>query len=302
MKNPFFQEMSPGLRALLFGALILVCATVGAGAAVLLAIGNGISLGEIEELVATPKPEHIELLKWMNNLSQVSTFLLPVFIYIIIFGAPNAFRANMTPSLMVVLLAILWIVTSGGIIDLTARINHAFIPEGGALEAWLKPTEDRAGDLTKLILNYNGIGSLISTIFCIAIIPAVCEELAFRGVLQPLMIGATKNIHTGVWFSAIVFSFFHFQFYGFLPRLILGAMLGYIFLWSGGLWVSILAHLANNALAIFIFHYNGMSLDAPEGDFQNEWTYYGLSLVMFVGIMFALIKKRIPQSGWLIES
>jgi len=94
MKNPFFQEMSPGLRSLLFGALILVCATVGAGAAVLLAIGNGISLGEIEELVATPKPEHIELLKWMNNLSQVSTLSFAFFHFPCHFLCCNCFSCE----------------------------------------------------------------------------------------------------------------------------------------------------------------------------------------------------------------
>lgn len=302
MKNPIFQEMSPGLRALLFGVLILTSAMIGAGAAVVLAMSNGISINEVEELVAAPKLEQIELLKWMNNISQIFTFLLPVFIYIIIFGAPNAFRANMTPSFAFVAVAILWMISSGGIIDLSARLNQLLIPEGSALEAWLKPTEERAGQLTGMILNFGGVGSLISTIFCIAIIPAVCEELAFRGVLQPLLIGATKNIHMGIWVSAFVFSFFHFQFYGFLPRLILGAMLGYIFAWSGGLWVSILAHLANNALAIFLYHYNGMSLEAPEGDFQTEWIYYVGSIALFVVFMVFLARKRIPQSGWLIES
>jgi uncharacterized protein len=302
MKNPIFQEMSPGLRALLFGVLILTCAMIGAGAAVVLAMANGISINEVEELVAAPKLEQIELLKWMNNISQIFTFLLPVFIYIVIFGAPNAFRANMTPSFVFVGVAILWMISSGGIIDLSARLNQFLIPEGSALEAWLKPTEERAGQLTGMILNFGGVGSLISTIFCIAIIPAVCEELAFRGVLQPLLIGATKNIHLGIWLSALLFSFFHFQFYGFLPRLILGAMLGYIFVWSGGLWVSILAHLANNALAIFLYHYNGMSLEAPEGDFQTEWIYYAGSIALFFVFMVFLARKRIPQSGWLIES
>ncbi|MFN6378857.1 MAG: type II CAAX prenyl endopeptidase Rce1 family protein [Flavobacteriales bacterium] len=302
MKNPFFQEMSPGVRAVLFGSFILVCAGIGAMAAIALAIANGFSVASVQDLVTNPGIEHIELLKWMNNLSQVSTFLLPVGLYLFIFGAPNAFRANMPPTFFMVLLGILWMALSGGVIDLSAQLNRMLIPEGSALEAWLKPTEEKAEQLTYMILNYSGVGSLISTIFCIAIIPAICEELAFRGVLQPLLIGATKNIHLGVWISAIIFSFFHFQFYGFLPRMILGAMLGYLFIWSGSLWVSVLAHLANNALAIVLFHYNGMSLTAPEDDFQNSILFYSISIALFVAVLLILRSKRIPESGWLIES
>lgn len=302
MKNPFFQGMSAGPRAILFGVFILVSALIGGAAAVVLAMMNGVPVGQINDLVSNPGLEHIELIKWMNNISQIITFLLPVGIYLIIFGAPNAFRANMSPSFLIALLGVVWIISSGGLIDLSARLNQMMIPEGSWLESIMKPTEERAGVLTNLILNYSGVGSLISTIFCIAIIPAVCEEIAFRGVLQPLLIGATRNIHIGIWLSAAIFSFFHFQFYGFLPRLLLGAMLGYLFVWSGGLWVSILAHFANNLLAVILFHYNGMSLEAPEGDFQTGMPYYVISISLFILILFLLLKKRIPQSGWLIES
>ncbi|MEZ4798846.1 MAG: type II CAAX endopeptidase family protein [Flavobacteriales bacterium] len=281
---------------------IIICALIGGLAAVALAIGNGVPVNQIDELVSNPGLEHIELIKWMNNISQIITFLLPVGIYLIIFGAPNAFRANMTPSFLIAVLGVIWIISSGALIEFSGMLNQMMIPEGSWLEGALKPTEERAAVLTSLILNYSGTGSLISTIFCIAVIPAVCEEIAFRGVLQPLLIGATKNIHAGIWISAFIFSFFHFQFFGFLPRLLLGAMLGYLFVWSGGLWVSILAHFANNLLAIFLFHHNGMTLEAPEGDFQTGVPYYVISMVVFIGVMVLLLKKRIPQSGWLLES
>lgn len=294
--------MSPGFRAMLFGSFIFLSAGVGVVAALALGIANGFTVQEIMSITNSPSIEHVEMLKWMNNLSQVSTFLLPVGIYLFIFGAPNAFRANMPPTFLMVILGILWMIFSGGIIELSSKLNALFIPEGSSMEQLLKPTEEKAEQLTYMILNYSGIGSLINTIFCIAIIPAICEELAFRGVLQPLLIGATKNIHLGIWLSAIVFSFFHFQFYGFLPRMILGAMLGYLFVWSGSLWVSVLAHLANNAFAIIIFHYNELSLKAPEGDFQNSILFYIISIAIFFGILAALRSRRIPESGWIIES
>lgn len=294
--------MSPAVRAALFGSFIFLSAGVGVAAALVLGMANGYSVDAIMAITSNPAIEHIELLKWMNNVSQIFTFLLPVGLYLVIFGAPNAFRTNMPPTMTMIFLGVLWMILSGGIIDLSAQLNALLIPEGSGLEQWLKPTEDKAEKLTYMILNYSGVGSLINTIFCIAIIPAICEELAFRGVLQPLLIGATKNIHWGIWISAAVFSFFHFQFYGFLPRLILGAMLGYLFVWSGSLWVSVLAHLANNALAIVLFHYNGLSLEATEDNFQNGIVFYAVSIALFVGILLILRSKRIPESGWIIES
>lgn len=287
---------------MLFGSFIFLSAGVGVAAALALGIANGFSVQEIMTITNSPTIEHIEMLKWMNNLSQVSTFLLPVGLYLVIFGAPNAFRTNMPPTILMVFLGVLWMIFSGGVIELSSKLNAMMIPEGSGLESWLKPTEEKAEQLTYMILNYSGIGSLINTIFCIAIIPAICEELAFRGVLQPLLIGATRNIHLGIWLSAVVFSFFHFQFYGFLPRMILGAMLGYLFVWSGSLWVSVLAHLANNAFAIVVFHYNGLSLVAPEDNFQNSITFYTVSIIIFVAILAALRARRIPESGWIIES
>jgi hypothetical protein len=130
----------------------------------------------------------------------------------------------------------------------------------------MKAAEERAAEVTKAFLVMNGIGDLIINLIIIAIIPAIGEELLFRGVLQRQINIWSKNGHLAVWIAAFVFSAIHLQFYGFLPRLILGALFGYFYLWSNNLWVPIIAHFINNASAVMISYYMG----SPETDIQLE--------------------------------
>jgi membrane protease YdiL (CAAX protease family) len=245
-------------------------------------------------------------LKLFQVFASIGGFLVPAFLFskAINQKAITFLQINKPSKTYTYFMAIGLIILASPLVAWLYQINqHLTFPEQFAqLEANIRAMENQAEQLTKAFIKVSSVADLMFNVFVIALLPAITEEIFFRACLQNFARLCFQNIHISVWFAAIMFSAFHGQFYGFLPRLILGAMLGYIFLWSGGLWVSILAHLANNALAIFIFHYKGMSLEATEGDFQNDWTYYGLSLAMFGGIMFALIKKRIPQSGWLIES
>jgi hypothetical protein len=91
---------------------------------------------------------------------------------------------------------------------------------------------------------------LAFTFFLVAVVPAIGEEMLFRGVLQPVFIRVFKNKHIGIWLTAFVFSFIHFQFFGFVPRLLIGVFLGYLFAFTGNLWYSIVAHMANNGIAV----------------------------------------------------
>jgi len=120
------------------------------------------------------------------------------------------------------------------------------------LEALLKQLEETASDLTERMLQADTIGGLLVNLLVIALIPAIGEELTFRGVLQQSLVRGTKNAHVGIILSAAIFSFIHFQFYGFLPRMFLGILLGYLFYYSGSLWTSILMHFINNGAAVVV--------------------------------------------------
>lgn len=137
-------------------------------------------------------------------------------------------------------------------ISLLTQLNQLLVlPDWlSGLEVWMKELELSGEKTTKLLLSGESLVVYLSNLFFIGVVAAIAEEVFFRGVLQQLLIKQFNNKHVGVWLAAIIFSVMHMQFYGFLPRLILGALLGYLFVWSKSLWIPIFIHFINNALVI----------------------------------------------------
>ena len=183
------------------------------------------------------------------------------------------------------------------IINFTHWLNMQidFAAMWGEVGVQIKKFEEMNGELTKLILPSDGnIGNLLYVIFLIGIIPGVCEELVFRGVFQKIFTKAFTNKHAGVWAAAFVFSFAHFQFYGFLPRFILGAVLGYLYMYSRTLWVPILAHAVNNSLGVLFAYFNldeGETINTDTlGTSAADWIWLTASIIITVGL-FIIFKK-----------
>jgi membrane protease YdiL (CAAX protease family) len=117
-------------------------------------------------------------------------------------------------------------------------------------EMWARRTEDLATEITKFLTQFDSPLQFILALFVIAVFAGIGEELVFRGLLQPALHRLTKNIHVAIWLSAILFSTLHLQFFGFVPRVLLGALFGYLYYWSGNLAVPMFAHFVNNALGV----------------------------------------------------
>lgn len=166
------------------------------------------------------------------------------------------------------------------------------------IEQWMRTSELQAADLTKAFLTFDGIGSLIYVLIIVAIVPAVGEELLFRGVLQKIFIQWTKNPHRGIWITAILFSALHMQFFGFFPRLLLGVLFGYIFYWSKSLWLPILGHFINNGSVVLLSYFApDMMKDADIALFEgNEFNivFYLFSLILSLGLIFLI--RRVNQN------
>ena len=158
------------------------------------------------------------------------------------------------------LLAVLATVACSPLLAASYEWNSALIPEGSALEALFLPLEELINGLTTFLATAEGSRRFI-VIFSVALLPAVFEELAFRGVLQPLLIRATGNAWMGIALASILFSAIHFQFYGFLPRVLLGALFGWLAHRSGSLIPGMLAHFVNNTLAAITLWVTGSMAD-----------------------------------------
>lgn len=136
--------------------------------------------------------------------------------------------------------------------------NIEFLKE---IEAWMRESEDQALELTTAFLKMDGLLDLMIAIFIVAVLAAVGEELFFRGTLQQLLQEWTQSGHVAIFITAFAFSFFHFQFYGFFPRLLLGVFLGYLLLWSKNIWYPIVAHFLFNGIQVVATYANYMETE-----------------------------------------
>lgn len=137
-------------------------------------------------------------------------------------------------------------------ISLTSYLNSLItLPEWMApIEQWMKSTETAAAEFTNKMLSEKGILALCSNLFVIALVAGITEEFFFRGTLFSILQKAIKNHHMVIWLVAVFFSAIHFQFYGFIPRMLLGAYLGYLLFWTKNIWIPVFAHILNNAVAV----------------------------------------------------
>lgn len=124
-----------------------------------------------------------------------------------------------------------------------------------SVEELMRSMEDAAMETTKLLLSGRTPAVLILNLFVVAGLAAFSEELFFRGALQQFLLERFRNGHAAVWLSALLFSLVHFQFYGFLPRMLLGVLLGYLFLYTRKLWVAVIFHFVNNATVILLYFF-----------------------------------------------
>ncbi|MES2388967.1 MAG: CPBP family intramembrane glutamic endopeptidase [Bacteroidota bacterium] len=134
---------------------------------------------------------------------------------------------------------------------------------------WAREAEDKATKMTEMITGLDSLPELALGMLVVAVIPAIGEELFFRGVLQTRLRLLTGNVHAGIWLSAFLFSAIHMQFFGFVPRMLLGLMFGYIYAGSGNLVLPMIAHFVNNGLTLlsmYLYKHKLISLDPDSAD------------------------------------
>jgi uncharacterized protein len=170
-------------------------------------------------------------------------------------------------------------------------------PEGfEKLETLLRTTEKGAETLTQLLVQYQSLTSFLLVFVVIAIIPAIGEEIVFRGIVQKELIDLWGNKHLAIWVGAFIFSFIHFQFFGFIPRMLLGVLFGYCYLWTNSLWIPIAMHFTNNALTLVVASFFSKSflssIDDADSFFDIRFfILYIVAQVILVVVYFKFIHK-----------
>jgi hypothetical protein len=168
----------------------------------------------------------------------------------------------------------------------------------------MRDSEDQAEKLTEALLQMKTIWDLIKDVLLIGLLTAIVEEFMFRGVLQTIFVRWTKNTHVAIWITAILFSAFHMDFFGFLPRMALGVLFGYFVAWSGSIWPAVWAHFLNNATAVvvtYLFNHKQIKIN-PDDQHLFSYSGYIISLAIVLFLLFvyrktAFDKKPIPDFG-----
>jgi len=172
-----------------------------------------------------------------------------------------------------------------------------------AFEQWAQTKEAELKILTEHLINFTSMSHFLLAILVIGIIPALGEELLFRGLIQNLISKISNNYHIGIWVSAILFSAIHLQFYGFFPRMLLGALFGYIYVWSGRLSVAMFAHFLNNSIALTMAYVASSGLVEVSPEELEQAAPWPVVLFFVVVGGFALYKfKQHFQHEPLAES
>lgn len=174
---------------------------------------------------------------------------------------------------------------------ITALNQKMSLPDAlKGVEMWMKQKEEEAAELTKNILVMKNYTDLSINLIMIAILPAIGEELFFRGGIQNILGQWFKNHHVAIWVTAILFSAIHLQFYGFFPRMILGALFGYLLVYGRSIWYAILGHFINNGTAVvmaFMMQKQGKSIDEINDSPSFEWYGYLISAILTLILLFA---------------
>lgn len=194
-------------------------------------------------------------LRVVQALGTVLQFGIPAILFALILKQKPAsyFKLNKIPSTTIIFYVILLAILGVTFSDLLARFNES-IPLSVELKAYFSTIEEKYFEQIFQIADFSSFGSFLLTLFIVAMLPAFFEELLFRGALQPILVGWTKNVFWGILLTSILFSLMHFSFFGFLPRMFLGMTLGYLFYYSKNLWTNISFHFVNNAFAVISYY------------------------------------------------
>ncbi len=278
--------------------LAVISSTIGLLVAQLI---TGISIfGNASALSNLNNPEVILALKITQLFSAIGTFLLPPLIAAYLFSdnVADYIGAAKKISVLQIILAIILLICIQPFVNWMSMVNQGIkMPDW--IENMLNSPGGSAQKIGEALMKGNGMMELLLSLVIISIIPAISEELIFRGVIQKLFIDLSRNKHFGIILTAILFSAMHMDIAGFLPRFALGAILGYMYLWSGSIYLSIVAHFTNNLLAFLmeLGQKNNMLSFNPDhlGIVQGQEMVLGASVFLTWSLLFLLRKISIAN-------
>ena len=283
MQHPIIKKTTKFERLFILLALIIIG----------LILGTVIGLAYV--FITKSNPQDLNSLRFMQISSQLFTFVFPPIAY--------AFLVKEKPvnALGLKNAKILWLLIGTAMIFAIMPLNSILaewnaglkLPESlSALEQMMKQMQESASAMIEKFVSVDTIGGLILNLFMIAGLAALGEELLFRSIIQTSLIKICKNAHVGILIASAIFSFIHLEFYGFVPRLILGMLLGYMFYFSGSIWIPMLMHFLNNGTVVLIYFLNNKGITNIDVDTFGQTSIPVLIVSIVVMIVLFLFSIK----------
>jgi len=279
--RPPFSSLLRIFVLVLFVGWLVIGQTIGLAIGALLYEGSFIN--DYGDLVNHPELKNALLLT-LGVGSAIGLILLPIY-YLKFLERKNIGTFFKNESNWMIMLVALFLAVIGlsmsisPIVEWNANVHFPTWMSG--FETWARNYELQGAETTKLLTSNLSLAEFLFTFIVVAIIPGIGEELVFRGLIQTEFQRALRNPHAAIWITAMLFSAIHVQFFGFLPRMFIGAFLGYLFYWSGNLLVSMIAHFFNNGiqlLGLYLYQKGIITIDLESTE-SAPWTIVAIGTV-----------------------
>jgi uncharacterized protein len=282
--SPLSNKKSPWMVLLILSFLVLFGILISSGMTFVVGLGMGYDAKKVMDVLAgNATAADATFLRLALLMQHLFLFFLPAAITLWICYKQKALAASALdkkPLPISVVLGVFWLIVSMAFIQYSYQINKA-IP----LPNWMMANEDNVKKTMETLFSLKGFAGAFVNTLLIGVMPAISEELLFRGVIQRQLGRLLNNDHAQVWITAAIFSAIHFQFQGFLPRMILGALLGYMLVWSRSLWVPVIVHGFNNGMqviALYAMNLKPEDMEKMEKGENIHWTIGGVSLMVML--------------------
>ncbi len=296
------NDFPPYLKILSFLLIILVSLLFTFLLGLIIAIPFfGIDvITQLPEMTDISNSDSLGLSKYFQIVNQIGLFIIPslIFAFLVNRNILKYLKIDIKPLNFSMLAGFLMILLAMPLVGYFTEINEMLnLPESlSGLENWMRESEAKAMELTEAFLDVGTVSGLSVNLLMIAIIPALGEEFMFRGIFLRLFKEWTKNVHLAVIISAVLFSALHLQFYGFLPRMMLGIILGYLFVWSGSIWIPVFVHFTNNAAVVIAYYLANRGIINSDlesfGSTDNINYLFGSIIIVFFLIIMIYKKEK----------
>ncbi|HVS92703.1 MAG TPA: CPBP family intramembrane glutamic endopeptidase [Mucilaginibacter sp.] len=303
-KPTLYKQVHPGYQFVIL-IVILILAII---------IGSFIGIGIVAAKYGLNTFIDISNLKLGSQETQTSLWIIQftgttfpilitplIFSYFVVRDPDNYLKTNIHFPWALIVLVLATMMLANPLIEFLGNINQKMVlPKSlSGLEHWMKDSENSAQKFSDAMMQMHSFGDMLFNLLFIGLLTAIVEESLFRGCLQTIFVRWFKNYHVAIWVTAILFSAFHMEFYGFLPRMLLGVLFGYFVAWSGSIWPAVWGHFVNNGTAVVVTYLYQNKMISLNPDEQQTFNNAGYIISIIITVLLLLLYHYLSKKWQL---